>query len=69
MCKQWTQPQQNTEWRVFGCGGVGDVFLWLPQDNVHGPIPQSAHPGLHGTEHQQDRRFDHSYRPQGAVDQ
>lgn len=68
VCKQWPQPQQDTEWGAVDSGGAGDVLLRVPPHRLHGQVPLPAHPGLHGTEHQQDRGPDHTYQPQGAVD-
>lgn len=68
VCKQWPQPQQDTEWGAVDSGGAGDVLLRVPPHRLHGQVPLPAHPGLHGTEHQQDRGPDHTDRPQGAVD-
>lgn len=68
VCKQWPQPQQDTERGEIDGGGAGDVLLRVPPHRLHGQVPLPAHPGLHGTEHQQDRGPDHTDRPQGAVD-
>lgn len=68
VCKQWPQPQQDTERGAVDGGGAGDVLLRVPPHRLHGQVPLPAHPGLHGTEHQQDRGPDHTYQPQGAVD-